>query len=173
MNEVPSCTCSCAQSEISGHEPSSQSIQELEHKLSRRNALVAGATATAGALALSACAEGSSGGGGGGGNGAAGPESPTDIAAVSEVPVGKAAKLTKGGVTVIVSQPEDGVFKAFSSTCTHQGCQLNVQNNSQIVCPCHGSQFALADGSVKGGPAESPLKPYKAEVKDGRIIVGG
>ena len=60
MNEVPSCTCSCAQSEISGHEPSSQSIQELEHKLSRRNALVAGATATAGALALSACAEGSS-----------------------------------------------------------------------------------------------------------------
>ena len=58
MNEVPSCTCSCAQSEISGHEPSSQSIQELEHKLSRRNALVAGATATAGALALSACAEG-------------------------------------------------------------------------------------------------------------------
>jgi len=149
MNEVPSCTCSCAQSEISAHEPNSQSIQELEHKLSRRNALVAGATATAGALALSACAEGSSGGVGGG------------------------AKLTKGGVTVIVSQPENGVFKAFSSTCTHQGCQLNVQNNSQIVCPCHGSQFALADGSVKGGPAESPLKSYKAEVKDGRIIVGG
>ena len=110
MNEVPSCTCSCAQSEISAHEPNSQSIQELEHKLSRRNALVAGATATAGALALSACAEGSSGGGGGGGNGAAGPESPTDIAAASEVPVGKAAKLTKGGVTVIVSQPEDGVL---------------------------------------------------------------
>lgn len=105
MNEVPSCTCSCAQLEISAHEPNSQSVQELEHKLSRRNALVAGATATAGALALSACAEGSSGGGGGGGNGAAGPESPTDIAAVSEVPVGKAAKLTKGGVTVIVSQP--------------------------------------------------------------------
>ena len=102
MNEVPSCTCSCAQLEISAHEPNSQSVQQLEHKLSRRNALVAGATATAGALALSACAEGSSGGGGGGGNGAAGPESPTDIAAVSEVPVGKAAKLTKGGVTVIV-----------------------------------------------------------------------
>ena len=153
MNEVPSCTCSCAQLEISAHEPNSQSVQQREHKLSRRNALVAGATATAGALA-------------------AGPESPTDIAAASEVPVGKAAKLTKGGVTVIVSQPEDGVFKAFSSTCTHQGCQLNVQNSSQIVCPCHGSQFALADGSVKGGPAESPLKSYKAEVKDGRIIVG-
>ena len=173
MNEVPSCTCSCAQSEISAHEPNSQSTQELEYKLSRRNALVAGATATAGVLALSACAEGSSGGGGGGGNGAAEPESPTDIAAVSEVPVGKAAKLTKGGVTVIVSQPENGVFKAFSSTCTHQGCQLNVQNNSQFVCPSHGFQFALADGAVKGGPAESPLKFYKAEVKDGRIIVGG
>ena len=82
MNEVPSCSCSCAQSEISAHELNSQSIQELEHKLSRRNALVAGATATAGALALSACAEGSSGGGGGG-NGAAGPDSPTDIAAAS------------------------------------------------------------------------------------------
>ena len=173
MNEVSSCTCSCAQADPSVQEPHRQQVQELEYRLSRRNALLAGAGVTAGTLALSACAEGSSSGGSGGGNGAAEPESPTDIAATSDVPVGKAAKLTKGGVTVIVSQPEDGVFKAFSSTCTHQGCQLNVQNNSQIVCPCHGSQFALADGAVKGGPAETPLKSYKAEAKDGRIIVGG
>ncbi len=98
MNEVPSCTCSCAQSEISAHEPNSQSVQELEHKLSRRNALVAGATATAGALALSACAEGSSGGGGGSGNGAAGPESPPILRLLRRYPSAKRRNLPKAAL---------------------------------------------------------------------------
>ncbi|MEU7992593.1 Rieske (2Fe-2S) protein [Rothia amarae] len=98
------------------------------------------------------------------------PSAPTDIAAAADVPVGSALKATSGDLSVMVTQPSEGKFKAFSSVCTHQGCQLNVQNKN-LACPCHASQFSIEDGSVKGGPAPEPLPEYAVEVKDGRIIV--
>lgn len=98
------------------------------------------------------------------------PASPTDVAAASDVPVGGALKATAGNLTVMLTQPAEGTFKAFSSVCTHQGCQLNVQNKD-LMCPCHASSFSIEDGSVQGGPAPEPLPEYKAEVKDGRVIV--
>ena len=131
-----------------------------EGTISRRNALIAGVAGGTGAVALSACGEGGSSRGSGNNNSSAG------------VPAGKAAKLTAGKVTAIVSQPQEGTFKAFSSTCTHQGCQVNVQGGAKIVCPCHNSQFSLSDGAAQGGPAEKPLESYKVEVKNGRIWVG-
>lgn len=146
-----------------------------EGTISRRNALIAGVAGGTGAVALSACGEGGSSRGSGNsssGAGGQGPSEPTDMGAAADVPAGKAAKLTAGKVTAIVSQPQEGTFKAFSSTCTHQGCQVNVQGGAKIVCPCHNSQFSLSDGAAQGGPAEKPLESYKVEVKNGRIWVG-
>ncbi len=111
-----------------------------EGTISRRNALIAGVAGGTGAGALSACGEGGSSRGSGNNNsgaGGQGPSEPTDMGAAADVPAGKAAKLTAGKVTAIVSQPQEGTFKAFSSTCTHQGCQVNVQGGAKIVCPCH------------------------------------
>jgi Rieske Fe-S protein len=42
--------------------------------------------------------------------------------------------------------------------------------DGQIVCPCHGSRFAVADGAVVGGPAKRPL-PAKTISVDGDSIV--
>ena len=55
---------------------------------------------------------------------------------------------------VVVTQPTAGEFKAFSATCTHQGCKVKSVADGVIVCPCHGSKFAIADGSVAAGPAK-------------------
>ena len=99
-----------------------------------------------------------------------GPAQPTDVAAATDVPVGGALKATAKGVTVLVTQPTEGTFKAFSSVCTHQGCQINVLNKD-LNCPCHASVFSIKYGSVQGGPADTPLPEYKVEVKDGRVIV--
>ena len=85
--------------------------------------------------------------------------------------VGKAARLTHGSTTVIVSQPSAGEYKAFSTVCTHQGCQVQVQDSNRIVCPCHGSEYAVADGSVVHGPAEEALTSYPVQVKGGKIFV--
>ncbi len=63
---------------------------------------------------------------------------------------------------VILTITPDGVVRAFSMRCTHQGCQVNGQlwSDGEIYCSCHGSEFNL-DGSVYKGPATLPLTPYQ------------
>lgn len=73
---------------------------------------------------------------------------------------------------VVVTQPVAGDFKAFTSTCTHWGCQVTEVENDQIICRCHGSRFSATDGSVVLGPATLPLGPKAVTVKDGQIALG-
>lgn len=89
---------------------------------------------------------------------------PAPLARTSQIPVG-------GGMVfpeekVVVTQPAAGEFKAFSAICTHQGCTVNKVADGTIDCPCHGSKYRVADGSVAAGPAPRALP---AE----RIIVSG
>ncbi|QRZ60874.1 Rieske (2Fe-2S) protein [Rothia sp. ZJ932] len=137
--------------------------------ISRRTAL--GATAAATTLPLAAC--GGSDDSAGGTSSIKHPEvtAPIDMIAADEVPVGSAVKAVAEGVVLMIAQPTEGQFIAYSSNCTHQGCVLNVQNNL-LACPCHASQFALADGSVTGGPALDTLPSYPTKVEGGRVIVG-
>lgn len=76
---------------------------------------------------------------------------------VSDVPSGGGVILKGKGV--VVTQPTDGEFKAFSAICPHQGCEVSNVAEGDIICGCHGSRFALADGAVKKGPATSGLSP--------------
>jgi Rieske Fe-S protein len=71
---------------------------------------------------------------------------------------------------VVVTQPTEGEFKAFSSTCTHQGCQVESVSDGHINCPCHGSRFSIEDGAPDEGPATSPLEEVAITV-DGDSIV--
>lgn len=101
---------------------------------------------------------------GGGGEPAAPPPAGEPLASTDEVPVG-------GGLivgSVVITQPTEGEFKAFSSTCTHQGCAVSSVSDT-INCNCHGSAFAITDGSVQGGPAGSPLPEVQITV-DGSDI---
>ena len=72
---------------------------------------------------------------------------------------------------VVVTQPTAGEYKAFSATCTHQGCKVKSVADGVIVCPCHGSKFAIADGSVASGPAKSPLPEKSVSVEGGSIVL--
>ena len=136
-------------------------IESSARGFSRRATLITGAVAS-GAL-LASCAEGD--------GAVTAPEGTVEVGSASAVGVGKAAKLTHGSTTVIVSQPSASEYKAFSTVCTHQGCQVQVQDSNRIVCPCHGSEYAVADGSVVHGPAEEALTSYPVQVKGGKIFV--
>lgn len=128
--------------------------------VSRRTVLT-GAAALGAAGLLTAC--GTSGGGGGQTTGSSGPVT----LSTSDVPVG-------GGTIVgaaVVTQPEAGTFKAFSSTCTHQGCTVGGVADGLIVCPCHGSAFSVVDGSVKRGPATAALPPMTVKVSGSNVTV--
>lgn len=85
----------------------------------------------------------------------------------SDVPEG-------GGVIrerIVVTQPKPGTFEAFDATCPHQGCAVDEVTEKAIVCPCHGSEFDLTDGSVTHGPAEKGLTRMKATVKGDEVVV--
>ncbi len=69
----------------------------------------------------------------------------------------------------MVTQPASGEFKCFTAVCTHQGCIVGSVADGLITCPCHGSQYRIADGSVARGPAPSPLAAQTITVSDGEI----
>ncbi|MBW1603283.1 Rieske (2Fe-2S) protein [Streptomyces sp. JJ66] len=125
-----------------------------------RRTLLAAAGAAGLTAALTSCGEESPGGTDAGtppatsGSGEAGG---AELAKTGDIPQG-------GGVVfqeqkVVVTQPSAGEFRAFSATCTHEGCLVAEVTDGSITCPCHGSAFAVADGSVTAGPAQRPLPP--------------
>ncbi|GGY49443.1 Rieske (2Fe-2S) protein [Streptomyces anulatus] len=142
--------------------------QEHRSLLGRRT-VVAAVGAAGAAAALTACGGGSDGSGGSDtveqpGSGGKGGEV---IAATSDIPEG-------GGVVfaaqkVVVTQPQPGEFKAFSSTCTHQGCAVKDVSGGTITCPCHNSTFDAATGSPTGGPATRPLPAREITVEGDSI----
>ena len=89
------------------------------------------------------------------------------LASASDVPVGGCFVVT--AAKVVVTQPTEGDFKAFSAVCTHQGCVVESSSDGEIPCPCHGSRFSLEDGSPVSGPATSALEPVQITV-DGDSI---
>lgn len=119
------------------------------------------------ALCLAACvggtgALGSCSSGGSSEQGAADVRVP-----MSEVPDG-------GGLVrdqVVVTQPTAGEFRAFAARCPHQGCAVDQVTTESIVCPCHGSQFALTDGSVVQGPATEGLSERTATIDGADVVV--
>ncbi|QZY30656.1 Rieske (2Fe-2S) protein [Nocardioides coralli] len=135
--------------------------------LHRRHALTGMAGLGLGLPVLAAC---------GGGDADTGAESPPPddaggaaggLASTADVPVG--GGLILEDERVVVTQPSEGDFKAFTAVCTHQGCLVGRVEGEQIQCPCHGSAFSIADGSVISGPATSPLDEVAISV-DGEEI---
>jgi Rieske Fe-S protein len=85
----------------------------------------------------------------------------------ADVPVGGARIFAERGI--VITQPEAGSFKAFSSLCTHQRCPVTEVNGDSILCKCHGSAFSITDGAPKTGPATQPLAEVPITVSGGEI----
>lgn len=82
-------------------------------------------------------------------------EAAKGLAKEADIPVG-GGKVFESA-KVVVTQPTEGDFKAFSAVCTHQGCTVTSVDGGTINCSCHGSSFDIATGDVKTGPATSGL----------------
>jgi|SRR4051794_12291169 Rieske Fe-S protein len=161
----------------------------MEHTSATRRAVLAGGCGFAAVTALAACAgygpngpvtasapsavpneaAGTAGGTAAGGGGAGSDGDAAAVAAVADVPVG-------GGVVVaaqdlVVTQPVAGTFKGFSATCTHQGCKVAEVKGGTINCPCHGSKFAVADGTPTAGPAKKPLPEKPVTVQGASVVL--
>jgi Rieske Fe-S protein len=87
--------------------------------------------------------------------GDAGTDGGGELARTADIPVG-GGKIFKDR-KIVVTQPEEGDFKAFSAVCTHAGCIVSSVSDETIDCACHGSRFRITDGAVTKGPATEPL----------------
>lgn len=129
----------------------------------RRTVLLATGGATAAAALTAGCGDSGSSSSSGRPSATAGQE----LAKTTDIPVGGGKIFADE--KVVVTQPTKDDFKAFSAICTHMGCTASTVADGTIDCPCHGSKYHIADGSVAGGPAPKPLPTEQITVTGGTI----
>ena len=84
---------------------------------------------------------------------------------------GGAAMVTSGLGTMLVVRNDATSVSAYSATCTHQQCTINGFTENVFQCPCHGSRFSPANGSVLRGPASAPLRRFTASITNGVVTI--
>lgn len=103
------------------------------------------------------------------------PEDWADAAAVSDVGEGSLLRVEVEGQPVLLARRNGDVY-AIGATCSHYGGPLEegkLEGTADpcVVCPWHGSEFRLDDGSVAGGPATIPQPAYDIRTVGDRIQV--
>jgi nitrite reductase/ring-hydroxylating ferredoxin subunit len=101
----------------------------------------------------------------------------SSVAASAGQELAKTGDIPVGGGTIfkdekiVVTQPTEGEFKAFSNICTHQQCPVANVSDGTINCTCHGSKFKITDGSVANPPATKPLAEKQIKVTGDSITL--
>src|SRR5580704_9424602 len=69
----------------------------------------------------------------------------------------------------------DGTLYALDNLCSHAAGLLSrgTVEGLTVTCPLHGSQYCLADGSVRRGPSHQPQPVIRTRVRNGWIEVRG
>lgn len=95
----------------------------------------------------------------------------TDIAASDDV----TASLLQVDVdeTALLLTRVRGEVVALADRCSHRGGRLSdgERTGDDVICPWHGSRFALTDGAVCNGPATRPQPTYQVRERAGRVSV--
>jgi Rieske Fe-S protein len=144
-----------------------------------RRAVLAGAAGLTATAVLAACGDSSSTdpSSGGATAGAAPTGATSSSGGAASGGLAKTTDIPSGGGKIfgdkdtVITQPAAGTFKAFSATCTHQGCPVSNVSGGTINCTCHGSKYSITDGSVKNGPATKPLTAKTVTVTGDDISV--
>jgi nitrite reductase/ring-hydroxylating ferredoxin subunit/uncharacterized membrane protein len=76
------------------------------------------------------------------------------------------------GRRIVLARTADG-YVAFDDRCTHRGGSLagGSMMCGRVQCPWHGSQFDVASGAVKAGPAEEAIETFPVERTGDRIRI--
>jgi nitrite reductase/ring-hydroxylating ferredoxin subunit/uncharacterized membrane protein len=101
------------------------------------------------------------------------PETTIDVIGDQELAEGTPTQVDVNGLPIVLVRYQ-GVVYALADLCPHLGCSLSqgTLDGDAIVCGCHGSTFALADGRVLKGPSAYPVATYKTTKTNGSIRVG-
>jgi nitrite reductase/ring-hydroxylating ferredoxin subunit/uncharacterized membrane protein len=102
----------------------------------------------------------------------AGPADFASALSPGELDDGRPRRVEVGGEPVLLVRAGDRIL-AVGAVCSHYGAPLEEGKvlDGAIVCPWHGSRFALGDGSVREGPACSALPCYETRVAGNQLQV--
>jgi nitrite reductase/ring-hydroxylating ferredoxin subunit/uncharacterized membrane protein len=100
------------------------------------------------------------------------PESFTPVATAADVPDGSMRRVRQGDLDLLIVR-QHGELCALAHSCAHLGGPLSegTLKEGWVVCPWHGSEFALADGQVLNGPATQSQPCLEVREHAGRIDV--
>jgi nitrite reductase/ring-hydroxylating ferredoxin subunit/uncharacterized membrane protein len=100
------------------------------------------------------------------------PEKFTPVMESAALPENAMARGRAPDADVLVVR-QHGQVCALVHSCSHLGGPLSegTLNDGSVVCPWHGSEFALEDGRVLNGPATQNQPCLIARERDGRIEV--
>ncbi len=106
--------------------------------------------------------------------GADGPRRWVRVVEESELPDDVPAGVQADGRQILLYR-HDGTLYALDNLCSHAGGLLSrgVVEGLTVTCPLHGSQYCLADGSVRRGPSHQPQPVIRTRVRNGWIEVRG
>jgi nitrite reductase/ring-hydroxylating ferredoxin subunit len=100
------------------------------------------------------------------------PESFTPVIASADVPEGSMKRAHTTDADALVAR-QHGRLCALAHSCSHLGGPLSegTLKDGSVVCPWHGSEFALADGHVINGPATQTQPVLDAREQGAQIAV--
>lgn len=162
--------------------PADRRLDCLATELTRRG-FVTAAAAPLVAAALAAC-------GGGGGDGPVGPGTGGGTRGVTvsgntvAIDLAQQPGLTAAGGFLLIPEAKtvvlnvDGGYRAFTSVCTHQQCDITRFQGGVLVCPCHDSRFDVngrvtkaAEGSGLTPQTQAPLRQYAVSASGSTVTV--
>jgi nitrite reductase/ring-hydroxylating ferredoxin subunit/uncharacterized membrane protein len=92
------------------------------------------------------------------------------VAMHDELKVDQMKLLRIGDKRIVLARTEQG-YVAFDDRCTHKGGSLagGVMVCGTVQCLWHGSQFEVATGKVKSGPAKEAVRVYRVTEDEGEV----
>jgi nitrite reductase/ring-hydroxylating ferredoxin subunit/uncharacterized membrane protein len=100
------------------------------------------------------------------------PHAFVPVLAEAELREGELRRVEANGTPVLLVR-RNGLIRAIAETCAHLGGPLaeGRLEGGSVVCPWHGSRFALEDGRVLDGPSPYPQPCLETRVRNGQIEV--
>lgn len=100
----------------------------------------------------------------------AGSDGSAIAAHAGELEVNQMKLVHVDGKRIVLARTADG-YVAFDDRCTHRGGSLagGTMICGTVQCPWHGSQFDVASGAVKAGPAKEQIETFRVEKKGDRL----
>ncbi|MBD0333705.1 MAG: Rieske 2Fe-2S domain-containing protein, partial [Chitinophagaceae bacterium] len=97
---------------------------------------------------------------------------PFEVCVADELEVDQMKLIHTKDKRIVIARTENG-YIAFDDRCTHRGASLAVGAMicGTVQCPWHGSQFDVATGEVKAGPARDKIDTYPIKETEGKVYL--